>query len=148
MKFSQTSLFGKEEDPEPECKKLFEEFRKNYPGAKRGLDTEFNVFKKHNKNWKKVLTTLNKNVMRQIKEKNKMRELGRWVSEWKNLQTYLRNSGWEEEFYALDHKSAEEYRVKEWVAKKTLEKLIDKDDVRELRENLKFLNKRKVVPDD
>lgn len=41
-------------------KEIFDKFRQNYLGKKRGLDTEFNNFTKKHKDWKDVLLKLEK----------------------------------------------------------------------------------------
>ncbi len=70
----------------------FNLFRKNYPGKKTGLETEFKNFQKH-KDWKEVLPSLNEIILKQIKN----REGRKWNPEWKNLKTWLHNRCWEEE---------------------------------------------------
>jgi uncharacterized protein YdaU (DUF1376 family) len=54
----------------------FENFRKQYPGTKRGYTTEFENLKKKHKDWKQIIPI---------------------VPEWKNLSTYINNRSWEEQ---------------------------------------------------
>jgi hypothetical protein len=76
---------------------VFENFRKLYPGTKRGYLTEFENFKKKNKDWKDVLPKLNDSLNEQIKARNRKKSMNGFVPEWKHLQTYLNNRCWEEE---------------------------------------------------
>jgi len=79
--------------------RIFEEFRKAYPGVKRGLETELKHFKtKHPKTWKSILPILSSSLRQQISHKNIKIKNREFVPEWKNLQTYINNSGWEEQF--------------------------------------------------
>lgn len=78
------------------AKDEFETFRKNYPGTKRGLETEFKTFQKH-KDWKHVLPMLNNQLSKQIEVRSINKQNGVFVPEWKNLQTYLNQRAWEEE---------------------------------------------------
>jgi len=82
-------------------KEHFEIFRKNYPGTKRGLDTEFKTFQKH-KDWKQVLPALDERLSRQIEVRAINKQNGVFVPEWKNLQTYLNQRAWEEELQIAD----------------------------------------------
>jgi len=86
---------------ENEFENEFEIFRKNYPGTKRGLDTEFKTFQKH-KDWKQVLPLLDKKLSRQIEVKAINKANGVFVPEWKNLKTYLNQRAWEEEMIISD----------------------------------------------
>lgn len=75
----------------------FESFRKKYPGTKRGHDTEFNNFKKKHKDWKIVLPLLEPAVDGQIAYRKKLKEVGAFIPNWKNMQTWLNQRCWEEE---------------------------------------------------
>ncbi|MCM8526965.1 MAG: helix-turn-helix domain-containing protein [Lentisphaeraceae bacterium] len=76
----------------------FEKFRKEYPGTKRGLSTEFQNFKKKHKDWKKVVFELHGLLVCQKNQKELARKSGLFVPQWKNLQTYINQRCWEEEF--------------------------------------------------
>ncbi len=78
-------------------KEIFENFRINYPGTKRGLDTEFFNFTKKHKDWKQVLLLLKPSLDNQIQMKSLIKKNGSFVPEWKMLQTYINNRAWEEE---------------------------------------------------
>lgn len=73
----------------------FAVFHKAYPGTKRTVETEFALFKK-NKNWKEILPMLMERLGSQIKQREMISSSGAFVPEWKHLQTYIRNKGWEE----------------------------------------------------
>ncbi|KKM02079.1 hypothetical protein LCGC14_1788010 [marine sediment metagenome] len=73
----------------------FDEFRKLYPGKKRGLDPEFGNFKKY-KNWRDILPLLKAAVQNQIAVRAKVKQ-GEWQASWKNLQTWINNQCWTEE---------------------------------------------------
>ena len=78
---------------------LFDEFRKLYPGTKRGLDTEFDNFKKKTKDWHIVLPDLISHLKKQIDARDRTKKLypDKFLPEWKHLQTYVNQRSWEEE---------------------------------------------------
>lgn len=80
-----------------EEKKVFDIFRKDYLGTKRGNDIEFTNFLKKHKDWKEVLPLLSERLIyqkeaRQVRRANKL-----FVPEWKNLQTWINQRCWEEQ---------------------------------------------------
>ena len=75
----------------------FEDFRKLYLGTKRGLEVEFANFCKKHKDWREVLPKLLPAIKSQIENKKIRTELKLFVSEWKNLQTWINQRCWEEE---------------------------------------------------
>jgi len=78
-------------------KEIFEESRKIYPGTKRGLDTEFDNFKKH-KDWKVCLPLLKDSIEAQIKWRIQAKQgEDKFVPVWKHLKTWINNRSWEEE---------------------------------------------------
>lgn len=72
----------------------FEKFRKEYPGQKRGFETEFKTFQKH-KDWKEVLPLLSENLKKQIEIRNAKLARKEFVPEWPMLSTYLNQRRWE-----------------------------------------------------
>lgn len=80
------------EDP---LKIAFEEFRKLYPGEKRGLEVELQGFIKHHSDWKEIVPKLLPALQEQIKTKEINHKNGAFVATWKHLKTYLYNSSWE-----------------------------------------------------
>lgn len=81
---------------EVELKNQFDEFRKKYPGTKRGLETEYTPFKKKYRNYKELIPILLTSLQTQIDEREKIGKSGAFVPFWKNLKTYLNQQGWEE----------------------------------------------------
>jgi hypothetical protein len=81
----------------------FDIFRKVFPGKKRGLETEFNNFKKH-KDWEECLILLLPSIKNQIVEYENKIALGKWVPEWKILQTWINKRCWEENIELSNHK--------------------------------------------
>ena len=82
---------------EEEDKKVFDEFRKEYPGTKKGNDTEFSNFIKKHKDWRDILPKLIERLnyqkeARQVRLENKL-----FVPGWKNLQTWINQRGWEDQ---------------------------------------------------
>ena len=76
---------------------LFEKARKEYPGTKRGLKTEFDNFKKKHKDWKQVIALLSPAIEKQILLKTRLKEQNKFVPEWKHFQTWINQRCWEEE---------------------------------------------------
>jgi len=77
--------------------KSFDEFRKLYPGKKRGLNTEFENFTKKHKDWKAVLPDLKSLLQCQINQRLVQEQAKQFVPLWKNLQTWINQRCWEEE---------------------------------------------------
>jgi len=75
--------------------KEFDLFRVLYSGTKRGNETEFKNFTKH-KDWKIVLPTLKNCLITQIEQRKKLKDSGKFVPEWKMLQTWINQRCWEE----------------------------------------------------
>lgn len=77
---------------------IFEVFRQNYPGVKRGFQIEFEDFKKkHPKTWAEVVMILSDRLQYQINAKAELASQGEFVPGWKHLQTWINNRSWEEE---------------------------------------------------
>jgi hypothetical protein len=76
----------------------FENFRRIYPGTKRGYTTEFENFRKKHKDWKLIMPCLHDNLQDQIRSREYLKQSGGFIPEWKNLQTYINQRSWEEEF--------------------------------------------------
>ena len=74
----------------------FDEFRKAYPGVKRGLETELKTLKKH-KDWKTIIPQLEQSLKSQHFAREENRKKGNFVPDWKHLQTYINQRSWEEE---------------------------------------------------
>ncbi|MBP9881543.1 MAG: hypothetical protein KBF44_15630 [Chitinophagales bacterium] len=80
----------------------FEFFRKEYPGTKKGFETEFYLLKKKHKDWKQIIPVLLELLNNQIEAKKINRANGAFVPEWKNLSTYINQRAWEEEIPISD----------------------------------------------
>jgi hypothetical protein len=82
----------------PKCtaeqRTLFNEFRKTYPGVKRGLATELAVFRKHD-DWPKVLPRLAKAIETEKGRRATKKAAGAFVPPWPHFQTYLNQRRWE-----------------------------------------------------
>jgi hypothetical protein len=79
-------------------KLIFNEFRKIYPGSKRGNEVEFANFKKKHKNWKEILPLLSPIIQKQIQRKQELAKVYKSSQIlWKNLSTWINGSYWEEE---------------------------------------------------
>lgn len=98
-------------DTSPGLLEIFEDFRKMYPGSKRGRDVEFADFKRKHKTWRQIVPVLIENLLRQVDEKeaakNKAAALersgvknhGLYTAPWKNLKTYLNQACWDEVYF-------------------------------------------------
>jgi hypothetical protein len=75
----------------------FENFRKNYPGTKRGTEIEFDNLKKKHRDWKEIIPVLNEKLNYQKSAREIVRLSGGFVPEWKMLQTWINQRCWEEE---------------------------------------------------
>ncbi len=72
----------------------FERARLMYPGSKRGLDTEFDYFKKKVKDWKGVLTLLAPAIKRQM-DWRESADPNQFIPEWKDFKSWILNRYWE-----------------------------------------------------
>ena len=79
----------------------FEQARLLYPGTVRGLETEYDTFKKHD-DWEKELQKLKPAIQREIKHKQRLRDSKTPVPSgkfsWKLFATWLNQRCWEQEF--------------------------------------------------
>jgi len=75
---------------------IFEKFRKEYKGNKKGFETEFKNFKKH-KDYENVIDLLIPAIENQSKWKSIEFELNDWTAQWKNLSTWINQRCWEDE---------------------------------------------------
>lgn len=70
---------------------IFDQARKLYPDRKRGLQPEFDNFKKKHKTWIDILPLLEPAIKQQIIWRNRDGQY------WKNFKTWINNSCWTEE---------------------------------------------------
>lgn len=75
---------------------IFDNFRKQYPGTKRGLKTELDVFQK--KNNPETIHLLMPALEKEKSHKSTLKSFGQFVPEWKNLATWINQKCWEQEF--------------------------------------------------
>lgn len=80
-----------------ESERIFDEFRKKYPGSKRGLKTEYENFRKRHRDHSTVLPMLLPALDNQSSWRLEMSRRGEFVPQWKNLQTWINQRCWEEE---------------------------------------------------
>lgn len=89
-----------------ELEKQFEEFRKAYPGRKRGHDTELAAFKRKYKNWTEIVPLLMPALQRLIEYNKAANAAGQWTASFANLSTWLFQARWEEEMPEITSKNA------------------------------------------
>ena len=75
---------------------VFDIFRKQYPGTKRGNEIEFANFIKKHTDWKEVLPLLSERLNYQIEARQVRKDYKRFIPPWKNMQTWINNRCWEE----------------------------------------------------
>ncbi len=77
---------------------VFEEFRKIYPGTKRGLQTEFDNFKKKHSDWKAILPLLLTSIQKEVEFHENAKKNNLFVPGYANLSTWINKRNWETEF--------------------------------------------------
>lgn len=76
----------------------FDDFRKAYPGSKRGFKAEFDNFKRKNKNtWREIVPLLMPALNRLKTWREHATAAGQFVPNYKNLATWLNQQCWTEE---------------------------------------------------
>ena len=99
----------------------WEAFYAAYKGTRRGVNVEFEHFKKKypKGKWREIVLILEENLHRQMDEKDAVKKAieyqesinnrrhGMYVAPWKNMQTYINQKAWEETFPL-----PEQYRAK------------------------------------
>lgn len=75
----------------------FEEFRKIYPGKKRGCPTEFSNFQRKHSDWKDALPLLLPAIISQMDHHISKERAGLWVPDtWAGLSVWINQRRWEE----------------------------------------------------
>jgi hypothetical protein len=112
-KLNQTKLNIEKKLSKKEFKVLFDEFRKMYPGSKRGLDTEFENFHKKNPDYGEIIPLLIPSLEKLISWREKKRNAGQFVPEWANLQTWINQRRWEVELEQVDTSPTDEVKSRQ-----------------------------------
>lgn len=76
---------------------MFEDFRKAYPGRKRGHATELDAFKRKHKNWTSIVPLLMPALQRLLAHNEAAQANGQFVPSFANLSTWLYQARWEDE---------------------------------------------------
>lgn len=109
---------GQNEDKFRTERTIFDQFRKKYPGTKRGLDTEFKNFQKH-KDWKEILPKLEELLDGQIEQRKQLAELKKkdrniLIPFWQHLKTWINQRSWEQETIVEEpERKDDNYRIPE-----------------------------------
>lgn len=80
----------------------FEKFRKDYPGLKRGYQTELDNFKSKHNDWKEIIPILKPSIDSQKENRESMEGAGDFVPPWKHLRTWINQRCWEQEFPTVE----------------------------------------------
>ncbi len=81
----------------------FETFFKEYPGTKRGLESELeNFIKKNNPN---IVDLLLPALRKEITYKEHLKKMGEFCPAWKNLSTWINQRCWEQELSPIKQKN-------------------------------------------
>lgn len=75
---------------------IFDQGRIIYPGTKRGLQTEFDNFIEHHKDWQMIVSLLQPAIEVLIATRRKATARNEFVPPWKNFKTWINNRCWEE----------------------------------------------------
>jgi hypothetical protein len=88
----------KDPDNEPgelTVEELFEDARDQYPGEKRGFETEFKYFKKQHKDWRDVVANLALAIQLEMDHREADAKAKKFVPPWKHFKTWINNRCWE-----------------------------------------------------
>ena len=92
---------------------IFELARKSYLGTKKVAKTEFdNLVKKH-KDWKEVLPLLLPAIQKEIEHHRWLKENNEFCPSYKNLQTWINQRCWEQEFTKTNTVKESEQEIRE-----------------------------------
>lgn len=96
-------------EKEREYKKVFDIFRKQYPGTKRGLETEYSNFKKKHKDYRACVSLLLPALRQLIGWRENKKASGQFVPEYANLSTWINQRRWEAELESVDDVSVSSF---------------------------------------
>lgn len=85
---------------------LFEEFRKLYPGTKRGHDTELSTFRKH-KDYRAAADKLLPALLNEIEWRIATKAAGGFCPDWPHLSTWITQRRWEQELKPISNEQHE-----------------------------------------
>ncbi|MCD7936296.1 MAG: hypothetical protein LUG98_05490 [Tannerellaceae bacterium] len=97
IKESESDWEIKNKRKEKEEKTLFEEFHRMYPGIKRGVETEFEHFRKTHPDYFVVLPLLLPGIKKRISWVSQQQSQGLFAPQYPMLQTWINERRWEEE---------------------------------------------------
>ena len=95
----------RKKESKKEYMEMFNQFRLIYPGSKRGNETEFNDLLKWHPDWEKIVPDLKRRLLKQISDRELMKQADMFIPPWKMLKTYLHNRSWEEEYTIIPRES-------------------------------------------
>lgn len=81
---------------------VFDVFRKEYPGTKRGNETEFENFCKKHSDWQSVVPLLLPSLKNLFKHREQLKAASKFVPEWPNFQTFINQRRWETEVAVVE----------------------------------------------
>lgn len=91
-----------EETAQTGYERLFDDFRKAYPGSKRGLRVEFDNFrKKYPKEWRRIIPQLMPALQRMEQWRARLAAAKEFVPPYAMLQTWINQRRWETEYPAV-----------------------------------------------
>lgn len=96
-------------EKEREDKKVFDIFRKQYPGTKRGLETEYSNFKKKHKDYRACVYLLLPALRKLMEWRETKKASGQFVPEYANLSTWINQRRWEAELESVDDVSVSSF---------------------------------------
>ena len=77
-------------------KSIFDKARRLYPGTKRGLDTEFENYKRKHKDWREVLPDLLPAIQLIEYDRDQKAKRKEFVPAWPHFQTWINQRRWEQ----------------------------------------------------
>jgi hypothetical protein len=90
-------------DESDDIRAMFEAFRRAYPGTKRGLDVEYENFRRKNpKQWRDIAPMLMPALERLKLYHEQCAAAGRFCPNWKNLATWINQRCWTEELPSVE----------------------------------------------
>ena len=82
---------------------LFDQFRRAFPGTKRGLDAELGNLKKKYRNWRELVPLFMPALEKALAWRQEMTDTGQFVPAWPYLRTWINDRRWENEYQPVEH---------------------------------------------